>query len=150
MGRKLLVILTGLFFLLPICIPAQTAAELDTILQASAVTNAQAAKFVLASVEDAATMSTGNAFQRAVSNGWLKDSAKPDENITLGKLSYLIMKAFNMKGGMMYSIIPGPRYAYRNMVSRNYIQGASDPSMNVSGQRFLLILGKVTNAEGGE
>jgi hypothetical protein len=53
-----------------------------------------------------------------------------------------------MKGGMMYAIFPGPRYAYRSMVSRNFIQGAADPAMTVNGNRFLLILGRVLSAEG--
>jgi len=149
MGRKLLVILTGFIFLLPVCLSAQTAAELEILLQTKAVTNAQAAKFVLASAQDAANVSAENALQKAISNGWLKDGTKPDESITLGKLSYLMMKAFYMNGGMMYALLPGPRYAYRSMVSRNYIQGTSDPGMSVSGERFLLILGKVMSAQGG-
>ena len=149
MGKKLLVIITGFFFLLPVCLSAQTAAELETLLQTKAVTNAQAAKFVLASVEDASDVSAESAFQKAVSNGWLKDGTKPDENITLGKLSFLMMKAFYMSGGVMYTLAPGPRYAYRSMVSRNYIQSGSDPAMNVSGEKFLLILGNVISAQGG-
>ena len=119
------------------------------MLQTTAVTCAQAAKFVLASTDAADNISTENAFRQTVSNGWLSESAKPDDKITLGKLSFLMMKAFNLKGGMMYTIIPGPRYAYRSMVSRNFIQSDSDPAMNVSGEKFLLILGKVTGEHGG-
>lgn len=150
MGRKLLIFFTGLLFLLPVYLSAQTAAELEAMLQTQAVTNAQAAKFVLASAEAEANISAENAFQQALSNGWLKKDAKSDSEITLSRLSFLMMKAFNIKGGMMYSIAPGPRYAYKSMVSRNYIQGASDPGMNVDGERLLLILGKVISAEGGE
>jgi hypothetical protein len=42
-------------------------------------------------------------------------------------------------------LLPGPRYAYRSMVSNSYIDGNTDPGMTVSGERFLLILGKVLN-----
>jgi hypothetical protein len=48
-----------------------------------------------------------------------------------------------MKGGLMSTLLPGPRYAYRSMVSRSIIQGKTDPDMKVSGDRFLAILGKV-------
>jgi len=149
MRRKLLVILTGFLFLLPVCLSAQTAAELETMLQTQEVTCAQAAKFILASTESAANESAENAFQKALSNGWLSSNTKSDDKITMRKLSFLMMKAFNVKGGMMYAIAPGPRYAYRSMVSKDFIQGDCDPSMNVSGERFLLILSKVLSAQGG-
>jgi hypothetical protein len=89
-------------------------------------------------------------FQQAMEKGWFPRGTTPDENITLGKLSFLIMRAFDIKGGMMYAILPGPRYAFRTMVSRSFIQGAADPSMTVNGERFLHILGMVLSVEGGE
>jgi len=61
-----------------------------------------------------------------------------------------LMRAFKMKGGLMYLIIPSPRYAYRSMVSRSFINGSLDPSMKVPGEQFLLILGNVLGARGGE
>jgi hypothetical protein len=85
-----------------------------------------------------------------VERAWLPKKAVPEKPITLPELSFLIMKAFDMKGGMMYAILPGPRYSYRSMISRSFIQGAADPAMTVSGDRFLLILGNVLNAAGGE
>ena len=131
-------VIAGVIFILPFALHAQTAAELEAVLGTQVVTCAQAAMFVCA----------GSAtFEEVVAKGWLKNSS-PDDPITMGKLSLLMMKAFNMKGGMMYSITKAPRYAYRTMVSRNFIQGASDPAMTVSGERFLLILGKVLSAEG--
>jgi hypothetical protein len=90
-----------------------------------------------------------DAFDRAVSRGWLKNAASPDDPVTMGTLSFLMMKAFNIKGGMMYAIFPGPRYAFRTMVSRSFIQSPADPDLKVSGERFLQILGNVLNAEGG-
>ena len=117
----------------------QTAAELDVVLEKSELSYAEAARFVLAA-EDG--------FDRAMSNGWLPKGAEPGGAIKLGELSFLIMKTFDMKGGLMYMILPGPRYAFRSMVSRSFIQGAADPAMKVSGERFLLILGNVLDAAG--
>jgi hypothetical protein len=149
--RRKLALFSAFFIFLHFCVSAQTAVELDIMLQTQAVSCAQAAKFVLASGGDAAAanVSTQNAFDLALSRGWLAGGTKPDDKITLDKLSFLMLKAYNVKGGLMYSLMPGPRYAYKTMVSRDFIQGAASPGMNVSGERFLLILGKVLGAEGG-
>jgi len=149
--RKKLALFTSFFLLLPLYLSAQTAAELEALLQTQAVSCAQAAKFVLASGSDAAAanLSAQGAFDLALSRGWLAEGTKPNDKITLDRLSFLILKSFNMKGGVMYSLNPGPRYAYKSMVSRDFIQGNTSPGMNVSGEKFLLILGKVISAQGG-
>jgi hypothetical protein len=134
-------ILTVLFFV-PQILTAQTAAQLETVTASSAVTCSTAAQFVLEG-ED-------GAFEKAKSNGWLPKTARADEPINMGSLSFLLMKAYNLKGGFLYAIFPGPRYAFRAMVSESYIQSDSDPSMTVSGEDFLLILGRVLSAAGGE
>jgi hypothetical protein len=124
-----------LFFFAPQLLIAQTAEQMEAVLASPAVTCSQAAQFVLQG-ED-------GAFDRAKSNGWLPKTAQADDPINMGSLSFLIMKACNLKGGLLYIIFPGPRYAFRAMVSESYIQGASDPAMTVSGENFLLILGRV-------
>jgi len=145
---KLLAIIPFFLIALPAVLPAQTAADLETVLRSPTVSSAQAARFVLSSSGmSVQVVPEKDAYERAVSSGWLAKTAA-DDPITMGRLSYLMMEAFGLKGGVMYAIFPGPRYAYRSMVSRNFIQGASDPALIVSGERFLLILGKVLNALG--
>ena len=157
--------------LIPAFLPAQTAAELESVLESSAVTCSEAAWFVYASSggdasggsdasaendnsiendspEEAVTSET--AFDWVMARGWLPKKTARDDPITLGTLSFLIMEAFDIKGGMMYFFLPGPRYAFRTMVGRSFIQGSADPAMLVSGERFLLILGRVLGAEEGE
>ena len=152
MKKIVICIIVSIF---PVLLPAQTATELEIILETEAVTCAQAAKFVLYSSK-AANVSLENFARQphpeylwALANGWLK-FASEDDPISLSNLSFLLMRAFNMKGGLMYRIFPGPRYAYRSMISRNYIQGIADPAMKLDGSRFLLILGRVLNVEGDE
>jgi len=146
------IIIAGLFLMLPVFLSAQTAAELEAIMGSPAVNCGQAARFVLASAggASAGVSPSGNDFEQALANGWFPKGSVADESITLGKLSFLMMKAFNIRGGMMYSLLPGPRYAFRNMVSRSLIQGEADPSMTVSGERFLRILGNVLSKAGEE
>jgi hypothetical protein len=128
---------------------AQTAAELEDILRAQTVTYAQAASFVLEAAEVTNPQNTAQAFAISAERAWVSKKASAEKHITLAELSFLIMKAFDMKGGIMYAVMPGPRYAYRSTISRSFIQGDTDPDMTVSGDRFLLILGNVLNASGG-
>jgi hypothetical protein len=119
---------------------AQTAAELDAILNSRELTCAQAARFVLA----AADMWTGggDAFSEAKAQGRLSRRAKEDSPIRLGELSMLLMKSFGIKGGILYTLFPGPRYANREMVSLRLVQGRTDPGGTVDGGTFLYILGR--------
>jgi len=160
-GTKLYLILC-LLFASAALLSAQTAAEMQTILNSPAVTYGQAALFVIASASDEVSagnedgeqstpgQTQQNAFDLAVSRGWIHQKAKLNEPIKLRELSFLIMKAFDMKGGLMYSIFPGPRYGYRSLVSRSVIRSGSDPGMTVSGDWFLLILGNVLHDMEGE
>jgi hypothetical protein len=128
---------------------AQTAAELEDMLRVQTVTYAQAARFVLEAAEITNPQNSEQAFALAAERAWVSKKASAEKRITLAELSFLIMKAFDIKGGIMYSILPGPRYGYRSMITRSLIQDGSDPAMTVSGDRFLLILGNVLNASGG-
>jgi hypothetical protein len=141
----LLAILCGVF---PAYLSAQTASELESLLKTPVVTCIQAAKFVLGSTGSAES-AFNDPYQSAVNNGWLKNTT-PDTPITLDKLSFLVMKVFDIKGGLMYSFFPSPRYAYRTMASRNFLQGIIDPSMTINGDEFLLILGRVLSATGDD
>jgi len=148
--RKAPIIIAGFLLIMPVFVSAQTAAELEKALGTQNLTCAQAAGFVLAAAADTSVKNISKeAFEQAIAKGWFPQGTKPEENITLGRLSFLIMKAFNIKGGLMYTFFPGPRYAFRTMVSRSYIQGTADPAMKVSGVRFFRILGKVLSATGG-
>lgn len=123
-------------FTVPAFLSGQSqAANLQALLESPVVSYAEAVRFIGASVEGATD---------------LPQKAFPEEPISLGELSFLLMKAYNIKGGLMYAAFPGPRYAFRTMVSRSLIQGTADPAMTVSGERFLHILGNVLTYTGGD
>ena len=147
--KRVLAIAVILLFLVHAFIPAQTAVELESVLGSPVVSCARAAQFVAAS-SGSGSAAQQAAFEQAMKLGWFPRGTTGDEPITLDKLSFLIMKAFDMKGGMMYSLFPGPRSAFRAMVSRSFIQAASDPAMKPNGETFLIILGAVLNARGEE
>jgi hypothetical protein len=126
---------------------AQTADEMDRILNTPEITYTQAARFILAAAN--AVPAGGNAFTAARENRWLPAGAEADSPISLGELSLLIMKAFDLKGGIFYSLFPVPRYACRELVYMRIIQGRNDPGGRLNGRAFLQILGRVlTYTEG--
>jgi hypothetical protein len=125
---------------------AQTAAEMDQILDAPEITYTQAARFVLTA---ASVLPSGaDAFAAARENHWLPDGAKADSPISLGELSLLVMKSFEIKGGLLYTFFPGPRYACRELVYLWIIQGRTDPDGRLNGKTFLQILGRVLTYTG--
>ena len=130
---------------------AQTAAELETLLNTDAVTYAQAARFVLQAAESADTEAAGaaaianpeQAFQFAQENDWLPKGASPDTPARLDGISLLFMRSFGLKGGLLYSLFKNPHYAYREMVYRQAIQGRVDPQMAVSGYQLIFITNRI-------
>jgi hypothetical protein len=133
-----------IFFLGLGMVNAQTAEQMDIILETSRVTYAMASYAVLpsAGIIDGET-TPDEAFKEALSRGFLPKKARADGQITLGDLSFLIMKSFNMKSGLMYALFPGPRYAFRELSYRKLIQGRLDPALRVSGDRLLRIVSRV-------
>ena len=140
-----------LFFFSAFALSAQTAAELDKMLETNAVSVAGAARFVLGALEQLPPGLSGAeaekaAFDMASSKGWVISPAASD--ITLRETAFLVMNAFDFEGGLMYSLFASPRYAYREMVYKRIIQGRADPSFTVSGHRLLLIIGRALSFSG--
>ncbi|MEW5816897.1 MAG: hypothetical protein AB1798_16060 [Spirochaetota bacterium] len=79
--------------------------------------------------------------------GWVKPSRTVDSPITLGEYAFIIMKAYNMKGGLFYSIFPGSRYASKELAFKGYITGNSSWLRKISGEELLRILGRVLQAK---
>jgi hypothetical protein len=124
---------------------AQNAAELDGILNAQEITCSQVARFILTAAN--ALPGGGDAFTAAMRNNWLPAGAAADKPISLGELSLLIMKSFGLKGGVLYTFFPNPRYACRELIYLRIVQGRTDPDERLDGQAFLRILSRVLTYE---
>ena len=136
-------------FLLPLfAASGQTSADIERLLGEREITCEQAAWFTLAASLDEPPASPQAAFALALERGWLPAGAQNALPIDCSGLAFLLMKAFELKGGMMYSLTGNSRYAYREMKHRGYITGRVYPNLAVSGERFLQILGNVTDDEG--
>jgi hypothetical protein len=125
---------------------AQTADELEAALESPSLSYAAAARFVLEAADTGAPVEPEAAFRFAQDRGWLPVAAGPGDPARLGQVSFLIMRAFKLKGGLFYSLFPSPHYAYRELIYRRVIQDRSDPAMPVSGDQLFFMLGRVLAA----
>jgi hypothetical protein len=129
---------------------AQTAAEIEALLETPAVSYAQAASIAVKAADAAAVSSLEEAFAFAAERNWLPKNASPDTEARLDGVSLLFMRVFDIKGGLFYSLIKNPHYAYREMERRNAFKGRSDPQMAVSGDQLLFITGRILSIMEGE
>ena len=134
---------TLILFILPIFAFAQTAAELDTLLETNEITVGVTARFALGTVGLTPAGLSGvaavnDAYQTAFSRGWVQRGQ--DEAISMQEAAFLIMNVFEIKGGIMYNALHNPRYAYREMVYQKLIPGRSYANMKVTGRQFLQVL----------
>ncbi|MDR2574990.1 MAG: hypothetical protein LBC52_00945 [Treponema sp.] len=126
---------------------AQTAAEIEALLSTAALSYEQAASLVLR-VADIPV--SGSAFNYAAEQKWLSGKAAPGGIAVLDEVSLLIMGTFGIKGGIMYSAVKSPHYAYRELEHQGIIQGRADPGLVVSGGLLLFMVGKVLDRIEGE
>jgi len=143
-----------LFLLLAINTFAQNAEDMDALLSTETISYEQAAWFVLGAA-DTPDFSGGplgspaEAFTYAAARKWLPAKATPDGRARLDGVALLIMQSHNIKGGFMYALTKGPRYAYRELVYLNIIQGRTEPDMAVSGDLLLYLLTRVLYLQEG-
>ena len=129
-----------ILFFLPVLVFAETAAELEALMETDPITVSLAARFTMGAA------GLPQDYQEALSRGWVKGG--PDDAITMQEAAFLMMNVFELKGGIMYSILHNPRYAYREMIYKKLIHGQTNANMKLSGRRFLQILGKTLDYKG--
>ena len=142
MKRKLAWILI-LAALVTVSAFTQSAAEIEELLSAEAVTYEEAAWFVLRVAEIPGIDNSAGAFNYAMEQNWLPANAAPGDRARLDDLSLLIMRAFDFNGGLLYTAAKNSHYAYRELVYKGIIQGRADPGMAVSGDLLLFLSGRV-------
>ncbi|MGI5100981.1 hypothetical protein [Treponema vincentii] len=131
----------------------QSAERVDKILETEQATFGQAAYLIQTALNDSSDeLDFNTAFDRFKNENQnlIPDSVTAEEAISAKTYAFLLMKAFNVKGGMMYRIYPCPRYAYRDLRYLGVIQANSDPDAPLAGSAMLQILGRIDAVQGGE
>jgi hypothetical protein len=145
-NKNILIFLTAFLLFFPSLLHAQTLDEFQTLLKNPIINYAQAARFVLEAADVTGSYdktSEQDAMRFAIEKKWLPAKAKAQDAISLEKFSHLVMKAFGLKGGPMYTLFNSAHYSYREMVYQNLIQEQSDPQMKVSGEKMFFIVSRV-------
>jgi len=122
---------------------AQSAAEMETLRQKEAITFGEAAAWVYAATGlYPPGVQESEAMDFALANREIPKNAGEKDIIKLNDLSLLIVKAFGIRGGLMYRLLQNRRYAFRELVHLGILEKSDDPSDNVSGEHLLEILKK--------
>jgi len=132
---------TGLF--------AQSNEFVDNLLSTPAVSVGQLSYLVLVASDNLSEdADEARAFELLENLGWASRGMKASDPVNLRTYSFLLMRAFGLKGGYMYRLFPGPRYAYRELTSLQVIQGKADPLNLVDGITAVRMLGRVFDVLG--
>jgi hypothetical protein len=127
---------------------AQSNEVLDAVLGVAALSYGNAAYIVgTASGHLPETIAPAEAGAGLEQQGLGLPGRNPTDRVTLGDFSYLLTRAFRIPGGIMYWILPSPRYATRELVYLGMISGPAKPSMPLSGERALRILERVLHSK---
>jgi len=86
------------------------------------------------------TASLDEALAAARESGWPLPDKPAETPVRLGGYAALLMRAFDLPGGLMYRLFPGPRYAVRELAFLGAIHGRPDPARKLSGEEVVRIL----------
>ena len=135
-----------LLLAVPVFVFSQTAQKVEDLLNMQAVSNGQAAWLVLEAADisgPAGISSEEEAFRYAADRKWFPAISQANGKARLDRISALIMQAFKIKGGILYSFTKNPHYAYRELVHQTVIMGRADPQMDVTGYELLYMVNRV-------
>jgi hypothetical protein len=136
-----------MFAMAAIAVPLLTAQSnevLDSVLGETTISYGNAAYLVgTASGLFPETTVPADAGPLMEQKGWGTPGRGPTDPVTLGDFSYMLTRAFGIHGGIMYWILPGPRYATRELSYLGIISGPAKPGMSLSGERALRILEQI-------
>ena len=133
--------LPGLLFLvLAISGPlfGQTAAKLEALLETPVLTWAEVSVFVQEAAQTPLAADNTPAGQQ-----WLPKGVSSGDSARLNGVALLLMRSFDLKGGIFFKIAKSPHHAYRELVYKKVIRGKTDPDMLVSGPDLLLMVNRL-------
>lgn len=146
--RQKIVILVLLFFI-AVGLSAQSNEFMDDLLQQASLSVGQASYLVLVASENLGDDADAQrSFDLLDSLGWAPKNKGPEDMVTLAEYAYMLMRAFGLKGGLMYSLLPSPRYAYRELRYKMIIQGRADPELQIDGSSAIRLLGRIFDVLG--
>jgi hypothetical protein len=136
------------FFLTPLTLIGQSNQVIDELLQEDRARYGKSVYLVLSAAEIISEKaSETEAMQTLEQTGWKVEIQAADEPISLGTYSHLIMQAFDLEGGALYSLFPAPRFASRELGFKDYIKDDTGAYQTLSGRDAIKILGRVVREQ---
>ncbi len=147
MNRRCILLL-GLALAASLPLAAQTGAFMDKFLEQEKAAYGDGSYLVLLG---AGHIKESDSVERALAvleeRGWSVPAKAASDPLTLGEFAWLVMRSYEIPGGLMYRVAPGPRYAARELAYLQVIQGKARPNSSLSGERAVRILGRVLDTK---
>ena len=136
------ILVTVILMLVASSVAAQTDRVIDEIIEQEKASFGNAVLLILAAsgaISEEASVEDALAFLEQ--SGWEVRGNTANEPVELGDLCYVIMRSFEINGGLFYSLFPGPRYAPRELQYLGFFFGNFSAYRILSGEEVLRILG---------
>jgi hypothetical protein len=146
--RKSMNLILGvlLFTTAPFVLSAQSAKAMDDFLAKSQADFATSVYVIRAAAGKAPdTASPAQAVSGLAGIGLAELATAPDRPMSLGEFSYIAMKAFDIPGGLLYTLLPGPRYATRELAYLKILSGTPDDGRLLSGEEIVRFTGRAAD-----
>lgn len=134
---------------------AQSSEEISKIIKSEKATFAQVSYLpalyanLISGDEGSETNLEQTAFDALNQKGYLPAKATAESEVTLGQLCYIYAKAFDIKGGLFYTLFPSERYAFKEFKAKGFLPSTADPSMALSGRDSLDLFNSCLEMSGG-
>lgn len=144
-------ILIAIFSIPCLQVFSQSNDRIDELLRQGQARLDATAYIVLAAGGDIAETDTVEmAFSKARELGLTLPADAPESPVRVDALSFMLMKSLRLKGGVMYRLFPGRRYAYRELVFSKVVNDKGGPARVISGDEVIRSLGYALELKGGK
>ena len=133
-------IFTAIFLFVSAFAYSQSNEEMDLFMAREKADIGTAAVFALTAAGIEFPGSSNSAIEYINKNKWFKKEIKASDSLRADYASYIIMRAFGQKGGIMYRISSGPRYALKEMKYLQMVDERVIPGKIISGEDFMILL----------
>ncbi len=147
---KQLTVLSWVLFACTVSLGAQSNEALDIILDTPRVTYGQVAYLLLAGDqaidEESDAPEAVSALEARIGTVVARAANDP---LSLGEVSLLVQRYYELPRGLMSNVTASPRYAVRDLRFLRIVQGRSYPGMAVPGERMVRIVRRVMDYREG-
>lgn len=121
---------------------SQTADSVTKMIESKTVSFEQVAYFAAVSngliTEDVSVEDAVIALESKIK----KSEVKTADALSYEDCAFVCAKAWNIKGGLMFTLFKNPRYAFKEFQAKKYIQESKNPKSKITGRDALYLITK--------